>query len=138
MRARASHPAAGAGLPPAQLAAAQPLLAATSEHLAAMAGQGYRTLVVAARQLEPSAYAAWAERYRDACASMTDRAGRVAAVCDELERELDLLGATAVEDKLQVALQQRQRSWCSWCSCASMCACTRCTHTRLPCCRPAV
>lgn len=39
--------AAGRGLPAAEAAAMQPLLSATSAHLASMAAAGYRTLVVA-------------------------------------------------------------------------------------------
>lgn len=32
---------------------------------------------------------------------MEDREGKVSLLCDELERDLRLLGATAIEDKLQ-------------------------------------
>jgi magnesium-transporting ATPase (P-type) len=67
-----------------------------------MSQEGYRTLVIACKDLNTEQYNAWAERYKDACASFHDRSGRVAAACDELETGLLLLGATAVEDKLQV------------------------------------
>jgi hypothetical protein len=42
--------ATGRGLSAAESAAVQPLLSATSSHLAAMAGAGYRTLVVAGKR----------------------------------------------------------------------------------------
>jgi phospholipid-translocating ATPase len=46
-------------------------------------------------------YAAWSERYHAATVSMDDREGRIEAVSDELEQDMRLLGATAIEDKLQ-------------------------------------
>jgi phospholipid-translocating ATPase len=93
---------AGAGLPAEQQALQQPLLAATNAHLAEMSGAGYRTLVIASKQLQQQQYESWAEQYKAACASMADRNAKVAAVCEAMEGELTLLGATAVEDKLQV------------------------------------
>jgi magnesium-transporting ATPase (P-type) len=95
---------AGAGLPAEQQALQQPLLAATNAHLAKMSGAGYRTLVVARKQLQQQQYEAWAEQYKAACASLSDRNARVAAVCEGMECGLTLLGATAVEDKLQVGV----------------------------------
>eukprot|EP00878_Enallax_costatus_P038584 GHUV01043932.1.p1 GENE.GHUV01043932.1~~GHUV01043932.1.p1 ORF type:complete len:131 (-),score=0.70 GHUV01043932.1:235-627(-) len=93
---------AAASNPAAEQAALQPLLASTSAHLNEMSKAGYRTLVVASKALQQQDYDAWASRYKEACASLVDRNGRVAAVCEEIERDLVLLGATAVEDKLQV------------------------------------
>jgi phospholipid-translocating ATPase len=46
-------------------------------------------------------YASWSERYHEATVSMDDRAEKIEAVSDELEQDLRLLGATAIEDKLQ-------------------------------------
>lgn len=92
----------GAGKPSTEQAVIQPMLAATTAHLTEMSLAGYRTLVVASKTLEQREYDAWAQRYKEACGSLVDRAGRVAAVCEEMERDLVLLGATAVEDKLQV------------------------------------
>lgn len=40
-------------------------------------------------------------RYDEATVTMEDRENRVQAVSDELEQDLRLLGATAIEDKLQ-------------------------------------
>lgn len=61
-------------------------------------------LLHAAKDLDEGSYASWAHRYKAACASSTNRASKVGAVCEELEAGLTLLGATAVEDKLQVCL----------------------------------
>ncbi|KAF6252040.1 hypothetical protein COO60DRAFT_1463913 [Scenedesmus sp. NREL 46B-D3] len=97
---------AGAALPAEQQALQQPLLAATNAHLAEMSGAGYRTLVVACKQLQQRQYEAWAEQYKEACASLAERNAKVAAVCEAMECELTLLGATAVEDKLQDGVPQ--------------------------------
>jgi magnesium-transporting ATPase (P-type) len=59
-------------------------------------------LASTAKDLDEGAYASWAARYKSACTSSTNRADKVAEVCEELETGLTLLGATAVEDKLQV------------------------------------
>lgn len=59
-----------------------------------------------AKDLDEGSYASWAHRYKAACASSTNRASKVAAMCEELEAGLTLLGATAVEDKLQVCVSR--------------------------------
>jgi len=46
-------------------------------------------------------YAAWSERYHAATLAMEDRDAKVEAVSDELEQDMRLLGATAIEDRLQ-------------------------------------
>jgi phospholipid-translocating ATPase len=73
------------------------------EECANMAREGLRTLVLARKRLAPPAYAAFAAAHR-AAALRTDagRADALAqAVAAHLERELELLGVTGVEDKLQ-------------------------------------
>lgn len=46
-------------------------------------------------------YAAWSERYHEATVAMDDREGKIETVSNELEQDLRLLGATAIEDSLQ-------------------------------------
>lgn len=46
-------------------------------------------------------YETWSERYREAAIALDDREGRIEAVCSGLEQNLCLLGATAIEDRLQ-------------------------------------
>jgi phospholipid-translocating ATPase len=46
-------------------------------------------------------YASWSERYKEAAVSLQDREAKIEAVSDELEQDLRLLGATAIEDRLQ-------------------------------------
>ena len=48
-----------------------------------------------------SYYEEWAERYHEATVALDDREEKVGAVCEEIEQDLRLLGATAIEDKLQ-------------------------------------
>ena len=74
---------------------------ATLQHLEAYASEGLRTLCVAMRALDAGEYEAWARRYEQAAAQLDGRRAALDAVAEELERDLELLGATAIEDKLQ-------------------------------------
>lgn len=67
-----------------------------------MAREGLRTLVVAKRTLSDEQYAEFDARYQAAKLSVTDRAARVTAVVESLERDMELLAVTGVEDRLQV------------------------------------
>lgn len=46
-------------------------------------------------------YAEWNKRHEAAAASIDDREAKLEEVSDEIERELQLLGGTAIEDRLQ-------------------------------------
>ena len=74
---------------------------ATLQHLEAYASEGLRTLCVAMRALDAGEYEAWARRYEQAAAQLDGRRAALDAVAEELEQDLELLGATAIEDKLQ-------------------------------------
>ncbi|KAL5793184.1 hypothetical protein ACOSP7_001778 [Xanthoceras sorbifolium] len=74
----------------------------TREHIKKYAEAGLRTLVIAYRELGEDEYRIWEEEFSKAKTSVTaDRDALVAAVADKIERDLILVGATAVEDKLQ-------------------------------------
>ncbi|KAJ6602623.1 phospholipid-translocating ATPase [Mycena vulgaris] len=77
------------------------LKATTESHLSDFANNGLRTLTLAYKVIQEDEYAAWSERYHEATIAMEDREEKIEAVSDELERDLRLLGATAIEDKLQ-------------------------------------
>ncbi|KAI5055536.1 hypothetical protein GOP47_0029057, partial [Adiantum capillus-veneris] len=62
---------------------------------------GLRTMFLAWRDLEEFDYHNWSKKFRDASSSVKDREWKMAEVCEQLERNLELLGATAIEDKLQ-------------------------------------
>ncbi|KAF8841070.1 phospholipid-translocating P-type ATPase [Paxillus ammoniavirescens] len=67
-----------------------------------MAREGLRTLVVARKRLTGQQYAAFKQRHHEASVRTDGRNEAMAAVVAEyLERELELLGLTGVEDKLQ-------------------------------------
>lgn len=66
-----------------------------------MAREGLRTLVVAKKVLTEEQYQDFESRYNQAKVSINDRGMKVAAVIESLERDLELLCLTGVEDKLQ-------------------------------------
>ncbi|KAH6908304.1 phospholipid-translocating ATPase [Coprinopsis sp. MPI-PUGE-AT-0042] len=74
---------------------------ATEKHLDEFAGEGLRTLTLAYKVISEEFYEAWSERYHEATVAMDDREEKVEAVSSEIEKDLRLLGATAIEDRLQ-------------------------------------
>lgn len=66
-----------------------------------MAREGLRTLVVAKKTLTIEQYNDFESKYNAARLSITDRIQRVATVIESLEREMELLCLTGVEDRLQ-------------------------------------
>ena len=71
---------------------------ATKAHLTNYGDAGLRTLALAYRKLDESSYQEWNELFLKAKTTMGP--GRDEA-SDIIEKELFLVGATAVEDKLQ-------------------------------------
>ncbi|KAF6811206.1 phospholipid-transporting atpase [Colletotrichum sojae] len=65
------------------------------------ATEGLRTLVYADRFLDAEDHREWKHLHHEAETSLENRQQRVEQVSDLLEQSLDLLGASAVEDKLQ-------------------------------------
>uniref|UniRef100_H2YBK6 Phospholipid-transporting ATPase n=1 Tax=Ciona savignyi TaxID=51511 RepID=H2YBK6_CIOSA len=74
---------------------------ATTVHLDNFAGEGLRTLCLAVKRLNEESYKVWKEAHSKASMALEDREDRLSAVYEEIERDMELLGATAVEDKLQ-------------------------------------
>lgn len=73
------------------------------EEVANMAREGLRTLVVASKVMTENDYRVFKTRYNEAKASMVDRLLTVESVINDiLEKKLDILGVTGVEDGLQV------------------------------------
>ncbi|KAK5258386.1 putative aminophospholipid-translocase, partial [Exophiala xenobiotica] len=72
------------------------------EETANMAREGLRTLVVGRKRLSPSQYADFSSAYTDASLALHERdAGMASVVQTHLEHDLELLGVTGVEDRLQ-------------------------------------
>ncbi|CAA6665494.1 unnamed protein product [Spirodela intermedia] len=75
---------------------------ATKEHIKEYADAGLRTLILAYRELAEEEYQAFNKLFTEAKNSISaDRADKVDEAADKIEQNLILLGATAVEDKLQ-------------------------------------
>ncbi|XP_017324395.1 phospholipid-transporting ATPase ID isoform X1 [Ictalurus punctatus] len=77
------------------------LMNITSDHLNEYACDGLRTLVLAYKDLSERQWEDWEERYRGADKATDCREDRLADTYEEIEQDMMLLGATAIEDKLQ-------------------------------------
>ncbi|KAF8582656.1 phospholipid-translocating P-type ATPase [Ramaria rubella] len=77
------------------------LKATTERHLEEFANEGLRTLCLAYKVIPEEVYAEWEKRYHNATVALNDRDEQVDQVSAEIEYDLRLLGATAIEDKLQ-------------------------------------
>ncbi|CAF3810623.1 unnamed protein product [Rotaria socialis] len=65
------------------------------------AEQGYRSLLVAYRQLTLTEFESWFQQYEQAANSLANRDDAISDAATAIEVELMLAGLTAVEDKLQ-------------------------------------
>ncbi len=75
--------------------------AATARDMEAFANGGLRTLCIASRVLTEQEYIDWVRVYEAATNSITDRDEEVDKANELVEHSLTILGATALEDKLQ-------------------------------------
>jgi len=73
----------------------------TIEHLQEFAADGLRTLCVCKKTLDRQLWEEWNARYLEAKQALENREQKMTALMAELEIDLELLGATAIEDKLQ-------------------------------------
>uniref|UniRef100_A0AAR2KIY9 Phospholipid-transporting ATPase n=1 Tax=Pygocentrus nattereri TaxID=42514 RepID=A0AAR2KIY9_PYGNA len=80
----------------------------TTEHLnvSEYAGEGLRTLALAYKDLDEAEFEQWRERHHEASTALEDREEKLDAIYEEIEKDLMLIGATAVEDKLQDGVPQ--------------------------------
>ncbi|KFV45297.1 putative phospholipid-transporting ATPase IK, partial [Tyto alba] len=60
-----------------------------------------RTLCLASKEVSEVEYSVWSRRYHEASILLQDRAQELDKLYEEMEQNLQLLGATAIEDKLQ-------------------------------------
>ncbi|KAF8176378.1 hypothetical protein K438DRAFT_1770578 [Mycena galopus ATCC 62051] len=74
---------------------------ATRRDMEAFANNGLRTLCVAFRMLTQEEYSRWGRVYDDATNQVENRDEAIEAACEQLEQNFTILGATALEDKLQ-------------------------------------
>jgi phospholipid-translocating ATPase len=71
------------------------------QHVNDFATEGLRTLLYGYRFLDDDEYAGWRKVYQDATTSLVNRQEMIERAGDMIEQNLDLAGATAIEDKLQ-------------------------------------
>lgn len=84
------------------------IVSVTTQHLERYATEGLRTLVIAQKEIPEEAYQAWSADYRAALSDLEEVAkqkrgdpNRIEDLEECLEFGLELLGATAIEDRLQ-------------------------------------
>uniref|UniRef100_A0AAV2IWW7 Phospholipid-transporting ATPase n=1 Tax=Knipowitschia caucasica TaxID=637954 RepID=A0AAV2IWW7_KNICA len=82
------------------------LMEVTTQHLNEYAGDGLRTLVLAYKDLDEDFMEDWKHRHHEASVSMEDREELLDQLYEEIEKDLLLLGSSAVEDKLQDGVPQ--------------------------------
>ncbi|XP_013870106.1 phospholipid-transporting ATPase ID isoform X2 [Austrofundulus limnaeus] len=82
------------------------LMDVTTEHLNEFAGEGLRTLALAYKDLDEEYFNGWKQRHHEASTELDDRESKLDALYEEIEKDLLLLGATAIEDKLQDGVPQ--------------------------------
>ncbi|KXJ22396.1 phospholipid-transporting ATPase IA [Exaiptasia diaphana] len=76
------------------------------EHLEEYAKEGLRTLCIAMTELEHDEYTEWNKIYYEASTALDNRSEKVDEAAELIERNLFLLGATAIEDKLQAGVPE--------------------------------
>lgn len=77
------------------------ILERTLQHIDLFSSDGLRTLLYSFKILDSEVYKEWQAKYASAKASLVNRAELIGRVGEELEFGFDLLGCTAIEDKLQ-------------------------------------
>lgn len=78
---------------------------ATTKHLNEYGENGLRTLALAYKKLEESEYSVWNTEFQKAKTSIgADRDVMLEQLSDVMEKDFILVGATAVEDKLQTGV----------------------------------
>ncbi|KAI8603373.1 hypothetical protein EDD21DRAFT_442079 [Dissophora ornata] len=73
----------------------------TMQHLEEYATEGLRTLCVAMREIPEKEYQNWVQIYDRAATTIQNRSEELDRAAELIEKNLFLLGATAIEDKLQ-------------------------------------
>ncbi|KAL6435695.1 hypothetical protein ACFW04_005540 [Cataglyphis niger] len=82
------------------------IMAKTLEHLNKFASEGLRTLCLSVRDLDEKFFNNWKQRHQEAALSHERRDDKLDAIYEEIEKDMSLLGATAIEDKLQDGVPQ--------------------------------
>ncbi|XP_023168808.2 probable phospholipid-transporting ATPase IA isoform X4 [Drosophila hydei] len=73
----------------------------TLQHLEEFASEGLRTLCLAVADIDDEVYEEWTQTHHKASIALQYRESKLEDSCNLIETNLRLLGATAIEDKLQ-------------------------------------
>ncbi|KAG2230430.1 hypothetical protein INT48_009176 [Thamnidium elegans] len=84
-----------------RLAPDNPFVEPTLIQLEECASEGLRTLCIAMREISDEEYARWSEIQEAAATTLVNRAEELDKAAELIEKDLLLLGATAIEDRLQ-------------------------------------
>ncbi|RKP40388.1 aminophospholipid-translocating P4-type ATPase [Dimargaris cristalligena] len=84
-----------------RLAENNPYSQITLGHLEDYATEGLRTLCLAMREIPDHEYETWSQIYTKASTTVNNRGQELDKAAELIEKDLFLLGATAIEDKLQ-------------------------------------
>ncbi|XP_023317727.1 probable phospholipid-transporting ATPase IM isoform X2 [Trichogramma pretiosum] len=87
-------------------AGSEEIMAKTQEHLNKFAGEGLRTLCLSTKDLDEAFFNDWKQRHQEAAMSHENKDDKLDAIYEEIEKDMTLLGATAIEDKLQDGVPQ--------------------------------
>jgi len=77
------------------------LIKATETHLHSYSSLGLRTLVIGMKELSTSEFEQWHAAYEAASTSVFGRAAMLKKISNHVENNVFILGASAIEDKLQ-------------------------------------
>lgn len=77
------------------------LIEKTLEHIEDFSTEGLRTLLYSFKWLDRGEYESWSQEYQAAKIALVDRSRKLEEAGEKIETEFQLLGATAIEDKLQ-------------------------------------
>ncbi|KAI7888342.1 uncharacterized protein EV154DRAFT_311790 [Mucor mucedo] len=84
-----------------RLAPENPFIEPTLIQLEDCASEGLRTLCIAMREIPEEEYARWSQIQEAAATTLVNRADELDKAAELIEKDLFLLGATAIEDRLQ-------------------------------------
>lgn len=77
------------------------LYSRTIQHIQEFSTEGLRTLLYGHKFIDEDEYTTWNKLYQTASTSLVDRQKKLEDVAELIERDLEITGATAIEDKLQ-------------------------------------
>jgi magnesium-transporting ATPase (P-type) len=63
--------------------------------------EGLRTLILSEKEVTEEFYQEWNEKYQAACVATMGREEKIGKVAEIIENDFNLIGTTAIEDKLQ-------------------------------------